>query len=324
MRKILFTSFLLSLFFVACKDKPKVVDADYDKISAIDHETAISRFDKEYFEFDINDLDQMMAKYPFFFPGEMDPAEFLGKRNDSLWQEVYQEVQTNFPTNDKFNDVAFLFKAIKFHFPEKQVPNQLITVVGDMEKDFGAIYTDSLAIITLETYLGQDHKYYTDFPQYLRSEYNADQMAQDMATKFAYTVIAPTSDKSLLANMIQQGKILYLKDALLSYTTDAEKMNYTPEQIVWCQENESEIWSYLVDKKLLFDSDSRLDARFVRKAPFSKFYLEIDQESPGRTGVWLGWQIVKSYMQHNDVSLQTMLTTEPKDIFENSKYKPKK
>jgi gliding motility-associated lipoprotein GldB len=323
MRKIFFTSILLSLLFVGC-NQSTTSDADYDKINAVDQQTTINRFDKEYFEFDIKDIDKVAKQYPFFFPEGMERAEFLGKRSDSLWVEVYDEVIKTYPNNDKFTDIAFLFKAIKFYFPEKNVPNKLITVVGDMEKDFGAIYTDSLAIITLETYLGQDHKYYTDFPQYLRAEYNTDQMAQNMAEKFAYTVIKPSSDHSLIANMVQQGKILYLKDALLPYTADHEKICYSPEQIEWSKANEAEIWSYFVEKKILFDSDGRLDARFIRKAPFSKFYLEIDQESPGRIGAWIGWQIVKSYMQTNDVDLKTLLSTEPREIFEKSKYKPNK
>jgi len=324
MRKIFFTSILFSALFIACTDKPTTSDADYDKINAIEHQTTIKRFDKEYFEFDLKDIDKLASEYPYFFPEGIEQIEFLSKRNDSLWIEVYDEVSNTYPNNDKFKDVEFLFKAIKFYFPEKNVPKKLITVVGDMEKDFGAIYTDSIAIITLETYLGQNHKYYSDFPEYLRNEYVSDQIAQDMATKFAATVIKPSGDKSLIANMVQQGKVQYLKDALLPYTSDNEKICYTPEQITWCEENEAEIWSYLIDKKVLFDSDGSLDARFVRKAPFSKFYLDIDQESPGRVGVWIGWQIVKSYLQNNDVDLKTMLSTEPSEIFEKSKYKPNK
>jgi uncharacterized protein YjaZ len=52
--------------------------------------------------------------------------------------------------------------------------------------------------------------------------------------------------------------------------------------------------------------------------------LEIDRESPGRIGQWLGWQIVKSYMENNDVTLDQLLKTEPTVIFNKSKYKPKK
>jgi uncharacterized protein YjaZ len=59
-------------------------------------------------------------------------------------------------------------------------------------------------------------------------------------------------------------------------------------------------------------------------APFSKFYLEIDNESPGRVGQWIGWQIVRSFMQNNKVSMQEMIKMDAKELFEKSKYKPKK
>jgi uncharacterized protein YjaZ len=60
-------------------------------------------------------------------------------------------------------------------------------------------------------------------------------------------------------------------------------------------------------------------------APFSKFYLEIDNESPGRVGQWIGWQIVRSFMENNpQVTVQELLLMDAKQIFEKSKYKPKK
>jgi uncharacterized protein YjaZ len=67
-----------------------------------------------------------------------------------------------------------------------------------------------------------------------------------------------------------------------------------------------------------------LQNRFINLAPFSKFYLEIDNESPGRVGTWIGWQIVRSFMLNNKVSLQQMLKMDEKELFDKSKYKPKK
>ena len=84
------------------------------------------------------------------------------------------------------------------------------------------------------------------------------------------------------------------------------------------------MWRYFLDSKLLYDNDSKLPGRFLEPAPFSKFYLEIDNESPGRVGQWIGWQIVRSYMDHNDATLQKMLMTDAREIFEQSHYKPKR
>jgi uncharacterized protein YjaZ len=111
---------------------------------------------------------------------------------------------------------------------------------------------------------------------------------------------------------------------LLPEYTDAEKMGYTPEQIVWCQENESYIWRYFIEKEMLYSDEPKLSSRFIDPAPFSKFYLEIDNDSPGRVGAWIGWQIVRSYMENNNTSIEQLLKTDAKQIFEKSKYKPKK
>ena len=65
---------------------------------------------------------------------------------------------------------------------------------------------------------------------------------------------------------------------------------------------------------MLYSTDASLPGRFISDAPFSKFYLELDNESPGRLGQYIGWQIVKSYMNNNDVQMKDMLQKEAKEI----------
>ena len=92
----------------------------------------------------------------------------------------------------------------------------------------------------------------------------------------------------------------------------------------WAQENEEEIWRYFIEEELLYSTDAKLPTRFIVDAPFSKFYLEIDNESPGRIGQFIGWQIVRAYMENNDTSLSELMTLNPEALFRQSKYKPKK
>ena len=101
-------------------------------------------------------------------------------------------------------------------------------------------------------------------------------------------------------------------------------MHYTEEQLKWAQENEAYIWMYIIEKELLYSTDPELNNRFINPAPFSKFYLEIDNESPGRIGQFIGWQIVRAYMQNNPVPLHEMLLKDAKSLFEESKFKPDK
>ena len=104
----------------------------------------------------------------------------------------------------------------------------------------------------------------------------------------------------------------------------AEIMGYEAQQFQWAVDNELEVWKYFIDKSLLFDTDAELSERFINEAPFSKFYIANDKDSPGRVGVWFGWQIVQSYIKNNDVTIQEMLVAQNEIIFKKSKYKPRK
>ncbi len=318
MRKFILVLFML-FFLISCDKKSKVEKA----VEQISVDVKVDRFDKSFFEATPRGLPNLKAKYPFFFPNGIDDKIWIEKMQNPLWQELYQEVEKKYSNFDnETNEIEDLFKHIKYYFPETTTP-KVYTVIAEMDYNNKAIYANDKLIIALELYLGKDHKFY-EFPKYLKQNFEERQILPDVVTSFAYRKIAPPTDKTLLSNMIYYGKQLYLKDILLPEYTDAEKIGYLQEQVVWCQDNESYMWRFFIDENLLFNSDSRLPNRFINVAPFSKFYLEIDNESPGRVGQWLGWQIVRSYMKNNEVSLQDMLKMDAKQLFEKSKYKPNK
>ena len=320
MNKIFLLSLIFVFLFTSCDKKTKTEKA----VEAIPVEIKVNRFDKAFFETPAKDLPQLKIKYPLFFPEGNDDAVWLEKMQNPQWTELYNEVQKKYADfAAEKAEIETLFQHIKYYFPETKVP-EVYTVIGDMDYKNKVIYSKGLLIICLELYLGKEHKFY-EFPEYLKQNFTQDQILPDVVDSYFYGKIAPPKDNTLLSQMIYAGKELYLKDLLLPDATDAVKMGYTPEQITWSQENEPFIWSYFIEKQLLFDTDQKLNARFISQAPFSKFYLEIDNESPGRIGSWIGWQIVRSFMNNNEqVTLPQLLQMDAKEIFEKSKYKPKK
>ena len=313
-------SLILSFFILASCDKKSKIEKAVEEIPAT---IKVDRFEKAFFETAPNDLPKLKQEYPFFFPPGNEDAVWLEKMQHSQWRELYNEVEKQYANFDgKTAEIEDLFKHIIFYFPQTKIP-KVYTVISEMDYHNKVIYTGDMLIISLELYLGSKHRFY-EFPTYLTQNFTSSQILPDIAASFAQTKVTPPSDLTFLSQMIYNGKQLYLKDLLLPEFADADKIGYSQEQLAWCRENEGYIWRYFIENNLLYDSDQKLMSRFISPAPFSKFYLEIDNESPGRVGTWIGWQIARSYMENNKVSLNDFLKKDAKEIFEKSKYKPKK
>ena len=320
MKKILLL-FTIALVLCSCKDQSETAK----KIEAIPVSLKLSRFDKLFFETKPGDLGQLKKAYPEFFPENVPDSVWTNKMTNPQWQELYQEVQKKYGSFEaQKSEIESVFKHAKFYFPNTRLP-EIITVISEMDYNNKVIYTGNYLLISMELYLGKDHEFYkSEFPAYIRQNFEASQIIPDVVTALSANQIPEDPNKNLLSQMIFEGKQLYIKDLLIPDYSDADKIGYTPEQIQWCQENESYMWRFFIDESLLYDTDPKLGNRFIHRAPFSKFYLEIDNESPGRVGAWLGWQIVRAYVENNKVEPKELLTTDATTLFNNSKYKPKK
>ncbi|QDO92808.1 gliding motility lipoprotein GldB [Formosa sediminum] len=313
---------LIIITIVSCKNDSKITD----EISKIEMPVQIERFDKEFASAKAEDLKTLQANYPFMFSKSYPDEFWITKINDTIQQELSSEVAKVFSqTQDIETEISNLFKHIKYYYPEFKSP-RVITSTSYVDYRNKVIVTDSIDIIALDTYLGPDHEFYLGVQEYIRSGFKKSQIVVDLANAYAERYILPTKNKTLLDEMIAAGKRLYFKDLMIPFKTDAEKIEYTPEQLQWAEANEAYIWQYFVERELLFSTDSKLPSRFINAAPFSKFYLaEIDNESPGRIGEYMGWQIVKAYMENNpEVSFKELFNSSAEDIFNHSKFKPKK
>ena len=77
------------------------------------------------------------------------------------------------------------------------------------------------------------------------------------------------------------------------------------------------IWAYFVSNDMLFSTDKSLSKRFIETAPFSKFYMDLDSQSPGSVGKLMGYNIVTAYMDRNKSNLQEMLQLDAETLFIN-------
>ncbi len=311
--------FLMILLWFSCKnDMHDTVD-----VSHIEVELAVKRFEVDFYNTTEESLPITKGKYPLFFPANTPDSIWLGKISDADERELYQE------TIDKYGRIetleaqlTSLFKHVKYYNPNFNVPN-VTTVISNIDYDYRVIYNQTSLIISLDCYLGSEHPFYGDYPKYIRQNNTSDHIVVDVANEIIETqMVSYTNDRSFLGKMIEAGKKMYLLDRYLPKVSDREKVGYSAEKYEWAISNEEQVWKYFLSKDLLYSTDTKLNKQFLDNAPFSKFYLSQDNLSPGRIGVFIGWQIVRSYMNNNDVTLQELLQTKPQDLFERSKYKP--
>ena len=187
------------------------------------------------------------------------------------------------------------------------------------------IYADSLLLIGSDNYLGAKHPFYQDMQHYISTELDKKYLVVDVADAFAEKLVPHGVHLSFLDNMIYEGKKLYLEQQLLPKKSTADLLRYTDQQYAWAEANEPEIWRYFIEKELLYQTDKKLLTRFLYPAPFSKFYLELDNESPGQIAKFIGLRIVQAYAEnHKEESLVKILAMNPDTLFKQSQYKPNK
>ena len=304
---------------VSCSKKDKI----QEKVQAIPVIIKVDRFDQAFFETPVKDLSKLKQQYPAFFPVGVADTVWTNKMQNPMWRELYSEVQKKFSDfTPQKEGVENLFQHIKYYYPKTKTP-KIVTLIQEMDPEYKVIYADSLVLISLELYLGKNHKFY-EFPEYQKQSFETSQILPDIVQEFSLGKVKPPAQKDLLSLMIYAGKKLYLKDALLPDLSDEVKINYTKEQLQYCEENQASMWRFFIEQNLLYSTDPKLSGQFINPAPFSKFGLVSDNDTPGRIGAWFGWQIVRSFMDNNKVTLQQMLLLDAKDLFKESQYKPKK
>ena len=308
------------MLFSACRESPKILD----EVSSIELDFQLMRFDRDFANANPDDLPKLKQQYPMLFPEQYPDSIWEAKMGDTLQIQLLNEVDKVFGSfENEQQELELLFKHIEYYFPELEAP-AVITLTSDVDYNNRVILADTLLLIGLDNYLGSEHKYYQGIDRYVAKNLDKKFLQSDVAASFANKVVKYPRERNFLAQIVYFGKMLYLKDILMPLTTDAIKINYTEEEYNWVVANEDEIWRYFVERELLYSTDQALGPRFLDPAPFSKFRLELDSESPGRVGRYIGWMIVRSFMNNNDVSLERMLELPGDEIFKNAKYKPKR
>jgi hypothetical protein len=247
-----------------------------------------------------------------------------GFLNDYYINQLYTEAWKKYGMLDEEQkQITDAFRRYHSLMPSKRIPRVVFCISA---LNYAVAATDSVLGVGLDMYLGPDYEAYVamQFPEYIRMRKDKPYLVPELLQGW-FTTEFPKDEKKnrLIDEMISRGKIIYLLSLVLPETPEEILMGYTPDNLKFCYDNESNIWGFFVEKKLLYNDKKEEIVKFVEEAPFS---VGMPRESPGRTGVWIGKQIVHAYMKkHPDVTVeQLMQNTDYQRIFTESGYRPGK
>jgi hypothetical protein len=332
--RMLFFMMLTLLLVNGCKRHPREVD-----ISGIECSVKLERFDRALFGISQDTLDQaidgLYKRFGDFFDvfnvhvigiGQASsrryPSYLSMFINDPVNREVYEYTEQVFTSTSELEETLSQgFRHYLYHYPDS-IPPRVVTYVSRFNQ--GLFTVGQFVGVGLDQYLGSDCRYYQQMgtPNYLVLKKEPERIPLDVMYAWA-TSIYPYNDSvdNVLSRMIWHGQIAWFVDAMYPAADEALKMGFTPDQMRWCRNNEEQMWTHLVEQKLLFSTDPLNIRKLVEDAPYTSFYTS---ESPGRAAVWQGWQIVKAYADRFPrlTVHQVMSQRNYQEVLRESRYNP--
>ncbi len=325
-----------------CKKKNASVDVAKPTLTAEQVKKAknveikILRYEQDLFSMDKNNMAEgfkaLYGKYPenIIANGAWENTEMIqsmkGYLNDPVIQEIYKDTQV------QFADLSGLKSQLKSamsiyltHFPNDNVPD-FCTLVSGINFEIPQVFGyDNTIFICLDMYLGKDYKHYgqAGMPKYIAARCDKKYMATDCFSKaLVYRHLPDKTLVTLLDNMVDAGKKMLFTQTMFPNTPPEVILCYSKEQYQWAVEHESAIWHTLIEKNMVYNNSEDIIRRMIDETPFTR---DFGNDSPGRLGVFIGFQIVQSYMKaHPEITLSELLRmTDSQKILKESWYKPK-
>lgn len=330
---------LISLFF-ACQDK-KAPDVHHikanieiirteNKVLSIKSPTDISALKESHPAFyniyfpevlSINNVNNSDSLY----------SDLSGLLKDTLILRLFNQVQNKFADVSSIKDDAQkMYQYLQYYFTQQiSVPN-IYTFISEygyqafiFQDDNGK---DGIGI-GLDMFLSPDIDYKsinpdnTNFSSYITRTWNRDHIVPKIADLQITELIGNASGHKMLDQMIHNGKALYIKKLILPNMQDSLIFEYSGVQLQWCHDNELQMWSFFLDQKLFYESNPVKIGKYINPSPNSP---DMPADSPGRTANFIGYKIVKAYMdKFPETTLPELIAfKDSQELMEKSRYKP--
>lgn len=171
--------------------------------------------------------------------------------------------------------------------------------------------TDKSIILGLERYLGENSPSIQalpgqDFPLWNKKMMDMRYLERDAIASWCYsTIIEDKSDNGNFAEqLVQWGKILFLTKMALPQQSDNILLRYPEDSYNWAIEHERLIWDFIVKNGFLFKRSEREQANWFKEGPFT---AGLPNKAPDRLGQFIGWRIILSYLEQNDITPEELI-----------------
>jgi len=309
-------------------------------VSNINAEIKVSRFDMDFNVINpeniYDSLPMLKKKYGDFFDLYVESIAGLTSTESSSFLTNYSDFYSYCKLNSVFSDIEktfprdFDFKALfssgakhyKYYFPNDSLPKVYTIISGFQESVFP---TEDIIAFSLEKYFGVD---YPSYPQLGIENYKRRRMTKEMLPVDYFRTLATikypkaeTIEANLLNEMIYKGRLQFFLKSMLPETADSLLWGYSDYQYRWAETYESNVWTYLIDRKLLFDTNPLAIRNLTGEGPFTNAFG--NQSAPG-VASFCGFGIVCSFMRKNpEVSLKSLMEiTDLNQIYIRSRYNP--
>ena len=320
----------------------------FDAHNPLDSNTDEVELNIQFHQLNSSELITDESQFNTYFESQPELLDFLSTNykkyhsNDSTsffetWKSFYkqdyviqteQEIKNIFPNfNKESKDLLESMKRLKFHFPDKKYPKQIIFT----NTNFGGnVYLEKgIIIVGVERYIGGNKDVIQkslppdEFPQWLKTGFENKYLYRDivMSSLLYNNTIPKSSTEYLIDKIIEWGKLCVLTEMALRLNNEDVNpeivLRWTNAQFNWAEENEKSFWSYLKKNELLFTSNEKTKAFVLNNGPYT---IGFSEKSPDRMGQYLGWKMVRNYAFEEKITLKELIKLDYNKILK--KYKP--
>ncbi len=328
LRRLIITPVIIALLFISCGPNKKEADISsiekevkflnlQDSLSQIDFsqpEREYQRLYQTFGDFWINYTEDILQIGSGKEPQTLQSMhDFLTYPDIELSNKAIDEMLT--PKLEEYtNQLDLAFRRYRFFFPKEELPEVVYMNSGH---NFAVFPTQKHLGIGLEFFLGQNHIISQSldpqvFPQYMRAKMEPQFMVPDALRGWLLVHYQDQyyHEENLISNLMYWGKIMYILELMLPETNKAYLMDYTPEQLAWCEASERNLWVEFSQQDVLYETRRFEINRWIVDGPFTRVD-GLPQETPPRIGVWIAWQIVNDYMARNpEMTIEQLLESE--------------